>query len=130
MSMMRDGRTDACREPHVDGRPLSAAEWLNRREFLGKMGTGLGSIALTYLLSMEGALAAVGGAKGAVSPLAPRAPHFAPKAKRVIQIFCPRRMYLSPFNSARVLILAASEPACGSVSANAPISSTINATSG
>jgi hypothetical protein len=89
MAMMRDEGECQCRVPHVDERPLSAGEWLNRREFLGKMGTGLGSIALTYLLSMEGALAAPGGGKGAVSPLAPKPGHFAPKAKRVIQIFCP-----------------------------------------
>lgn len=49
---------------------------LARRHFLGQMATGLTGVALARLLGPE-VLAA------------PRAPHFAPKARRVLQIFCP-----------------------------------------
>lgn len=61
-----------------------------RREFLGHMGTGLGSIALSWLLAQEAAAAPGGGGPAAgANPLAPRPPHFPPRATRVIQIFCP-----------------------------------------
>jgi Protein of unknown function (DUF1501) len=52
-----------------------------RRWFLRDCGIGLGGIALGSLLSRESA-ASVGS-----KPLAPRAPHFAGKAKRVIYLF-------------------------------------------
>lgn len=55
--------------------------WLGRREFLGQMGTGLSGIALAVLLKEQGLLAD-GTARSVL-------PHFTPKAKRVIQIFCP-----------------------------------------
>ncbi len=50
---------------------------LTRRHFLGTAGTGLGGIALLSLLLEDAARA---------DPLAPRKPHFAPKAKRVIYL--------------------------------------------
>jgi hypothetical protein len=50
----------------------------SRREFLWRFGGGLGGIALANLLGGEHLLAAGG---------SPRSPHFAPKAKRVIQLF-------------------------------------------
>ncbi|HEY2838797.1 MAG TPA: DUF1501 domain-containing protein, partial [Pirellulales bacterium] len=76
--------------------PLTRAgrQMLNRRGFLGDFATGLGSIALAGLLSREGLLAAEGAASGegatprADASLAPRAPHFAPRAKQVLMIFC------------------------------------------
>ena len=40
-----------------DMRPLDNTLWLDRREFLGKMGTGLGSIALACLLAEEASAA-------------------------------------------------------------------------
>ncbi|MFM7320857.1 MAG: DUF1501 domain-containing protein [Armatimonadota bacterium] len=54
-------------------------ETLPRRDLLGKMGTGLASMALAALCADDAA-----GAQGTTI-----APHFAPKAKRVLQIFCP-----------------------------------------
>jgi len=57
--------------------------WLDRRAFLGKMGTGLGSIALACLLDEESR------ATEQAAPLAPKPSMFPAKAKRVIQIFCP-----------------------------------------
>lgn len=62
---------------------------LDRRGFLGHAATGLGGIALASLLAEQGLLAADG--KPVIdpqSPLAPRKPHFAAKAKRVLTIFC------------------------------------------
>src|SRR5881227_321948 len=74
--------------------PLSHAgrHLLDRRSFLRYGGTGLGGIALVSLLAEQGLLA---GERGPVrpvvrpeAPLAPRPPHFTPKAKRVLMIFC------------------------------------------
>jgi hypothetical protein len=65
---------------------------LNRRAFLRHAGTGLGGIALTSLLADQGLLAAT---KSPIAPqirpenpLAPRPPHFSPRAKNVLVIFC------------------------------------------
>ena len=72
---------------HIDRRPLDHKRWLDRREFLGKMGTGLGSIALACLMAEEGRAASGNRPEG--GPLAPKPPMFPAKAKRVVQIFCP-----------------------------------------
>jgi len=56
-----------------------------RRWFLQQCGVGLGSVALAQLLSRAG-YAAPANPVGA-NPLAPHAPHFAPRAKRVIFLF-------------------------------------------
>ncbi len=55
-----------------------------RRWFLKECGVGLGAIALQSLL---GETQSVQAAPSLVNPLAPKAPHFAPKAKRVIFLF-------------------------------------------
>src|SRR3989442_72337 len=65
-------------------KPLSREE-VSRRWFLQRCGVGLGSIALSQLFA-EGGLAAPLEMRAA-DPLAPKAPHFAPKAKRVIFLF-------------------------------------------
>ena len=67
-------RSSACH-----GSP-SAASPLTRRWFLRDCGLGLGSIALADLLRRESSAATT-------NPLAPRAPHFEGKAKRVIYMF-------------------------------------------
>ena len=56
---------------------------LGRREVLSKFGIGFGALALHELLKDS----AVGGEIDQANPLAPKAPHFAAKAKRVIHIF-------------------------------------------
>jgi len=56
----------------------------NRREMLSRIGAGFGSLALASVLAESGRADPSSG-----SPLAPKAPHFAPKAKRVIQLFMP-----------------------------------------
>ena len=47
---------------------------MTRRDYIRTMGAGFGMVGLAGLL----------GAEMSKSPLAPRAPHFAPKAKRII----------------------------------------------
>ena len=58
---------------------------INRRSFLGYTAGGLGHLALAQLLGSEqkgrAAIAAAG------HPLAPKAPHYTPKAKAVICLF-------------------------------------------
>src|SRR5262245_29217042 len=61
------------------------ARLITRRWFFKQCGVGLGSIALASLLQDQQALAAA--APKAVNPLAPKLPHFKPKAKRVIYLF-------------------------------------------
>src|SRR6266513_1452787 len=74
--------------------PLSnAGRWLlNRRSFLQFAGTGLGGVALTALLAEQGLLASdkapIRPVIDPANPLAPRPPHFPPRAKRVLVIFC------------------------------------------
>ncbi len=52
---------------------------LARRTFLGKLGLGLGTAALASFGPVQ--------AGGLADPLAPKKPHFVPKAKRVIHLF-------------------------------------------
>ncbi len=61
---------------------------MTRRELLKRCGMGLGMIGLSSILQGEGLLARGGplGERG-LSPLAPKAPHFAATAKRVIWLF-------------------------------------------
>jgi hypothetical protein len=54
---------------------------LSRRELLHRGGMGMGALGLASLLGGES------GAATSVNPLAPKAPHFAAKAKRVIHLF-------------------------------------------
>jgi len=63
-----------------------AARFTTRRWFFRQCGVGLGSIALGSLLGAEKALGS-GIRAASVSPLAPKQPHFKPKAKRVIYLF-------------------------------------------
>jgi hypothetical protein len=60
---------------------LEAARHISRRWFLRDCGVGLGGIALASLLGTSRIQAA------SARPTAPKLPHFAPKAKRVIFIF-------------------------------------------
>jgi len=62
-----------------------------RREFIWETGAGFTSLALAYLLGRDGFLAnsAAAGetATKLINPLAPKRPHFAPRAKSVIFLF-------------------------------------------
>jgi hypothetical protein len=72
------------RKPHLRGA-------CTRRDVLFRAGSGFGGLALTALLAQEGALASARrptpSAQGPLNPLAPRAPHFRPRAKAVIFLF-------------------------------------------
>src|SRR6476646_9908589 len=59
--------------------------FLNRRDLLRRGGMGFGMIGLAGVLAADG-----GAAKAAttdLNPLAPKAPHFAPRAKQVVHLF-------------------------------------------
>ncbi len=58
--------------------------FLTRRHFFKKCGLGLGALGLTSLLNER--LFADEASLADVNPLAPKAPHFAPRAKRVIYL--------------------------------------------
>src|SRR4051794_5280242 len=60
------------------------AAQLNRRELLRRAGAGFGALAPAGLLADE-----TRAAPAAANPLAPRAPHFKARAKRVIFLFMP-----------------------------------------
>jgi hypothetical protein len=57
-----------------------------RRDFLRRSGLGFGMLALADLLRLDGQLARAGAAPRAFD-LAPRPPHFAPRAKAVVLLF-------------------------------------------
>ena len=60
----------------------------SRREFLARTGSGLGGLALTYLLDRDGNFTpSLSAAGGSTNPLAPKPPHHQPKAKAVIWLF-------------------------------------------
>ena len=63
---------------------------LTRRDALRKMGAGFGAMGLASVLSQTDLLGSQFAPTGLnSSPLAPKPPHFAPKAKHVIQLFMP-----------------------------------------
>ncbi len=66
------------------------AAFLTRRELLARCGQGFASFGLASLMAAEGLLAPsqVEAKTGApANPMAPKAPHFAPRAKHVIHLF-------------------------------------------
>jgi uncharacterized protein (DUF1501 family) len=65
---------------------IEAKKLLTRRHFFRDCGVGLGAIALASLLGEDKVFGATSSPK-IVDPLAPRAPHFLPRAKRVIYLF-------------------------------------------
>src|SRR5437867_4128286 len=63
---------------------------LSRRELLKQSGLGFGGLALAYLLNSEGLLGAARAAdatgRQAAADLTDKSPHFAPRARAVIQL--------------------------------------------
>ena len=57
---------------------------ISRREMLGRFGAGFGTLGLQQMLSQQASATT-----DAASPLAPKAPHFAPRAKRPRAVFGP-----------------------------------------
>ncbi len=69
----------------------SGRRLLDRRGFLTQSATALGSVALTSLLGHDGLLHAASPLEPQIDPTrphAPRRPHFPPRAKNVVVIFC------------------------------------------
>lgn len=63
-------------------------DFQTRRDFLLRAGGGIGGLALASLLSPESVGTAVAAeARSTADPLAPRKPHFAPQASRIIWLF-------------------------------------------
>src|SRR5438067_647218 len=71
--------------PHPLPRPENL--FLTRRELLRRSGLGFGLLGLAGVLAAEGSLVAGPAAAGAGNPLAPKQPHFRPRAKRVVHLF-------------------------------------------
>ncbi|MEX2216992.1 MAG: DUF1501 domain-containing protein [Phycisphaeraceae bacterium] len=74
--------------PASNPRPAHFPRGSNRRDFLLRAGGGFGAIALTAMMQRS----ALADPQSAIpnpqsNPLAPRKPHFAPKAKRIIWLF-------------------------------------------
>src|SRR5271170_3577390 len=63
----------------------SMAMPLSRREMLCRIGGGFGAVALSTVFADAGLLA--NPQAGSVNPLAPKAPHFPARAKRMIFLF-------------------------------------------
>src|SRR5712691_3573187 len=64
----------------------AARLYYSRRDWL-RRASGLGPLALTYLLTQDGSMGRLLGATGPSNPLAPKKPHHPPKAKAVIWLF-------------------------------------------
>jgi hypothetical protein len=60
---------------------------ISRRQILARMGGGFGLLGLAGVMSDGGLINKAVAASSAVSPLAPKPPHFAPRAKHVIFLF-------------------------------------------
>jgi len=73
---------------HSDDDNHNGPDYIARREFLARAGGGIGGLALASILAGEGLLSPTAAyADTAANPLAPRAPMFPAKAKRVISLF-------------------------------------------
>src|SRR4030095_5799606 len=64
-------------------------KFTNRRDFLKKAGAGFGLLALAELLQGDGLLGAETSFElpSTLNPMAPRPPHYSPKAKSIIWLF-------------------------------------------
>lgn len=79
----------------TDSSVSNAGRWLlNRRDFLRYGGTGLSGVALLSLLARQQLLAKtpIRPSWSPAQPYAPRPPHFQPRAKNILVIFCSGAM--------------------------------------
>src|SRR5678816_2978053 len=61
--------------------------FLSRREFLRRSSMGMGTLGLASVIGSPNLWTSAAAGADSINPLAPHAPHFAPKAKRVIHFF-------------------------------------------
>src|SRR3954470_5475568 len=80
-SSLRGPRPMPHRPPPLDDMQLT------RREALCRAGMGFGALALSGLMAEAGRLAAPARGAESTTPLVPRSPQFAPRARRVIHLF-------------------------------------------
>lgn len=89
----------------------------DRRSFLGHAATGLSGIALASLLSRDRLLGAEPSWSPTIrpnAPLSPRLPHFAPRAQRVLVIFCSGAVsHLDTFDWKPELVKRSGQPMPG-----------------
>src|ERR1041385_7157913 len=95
-------------------------ELWRRRDFLFQSGGGMSGVALAYLLHQDGLLGATvePGACDAktagFNPYAPKKPHFAPRATRVISLFMSGGVsHLDTFDPKPALVKYAGQPLTG-----------------
>ena len=62
---------------------------ISRRDLLSRIGAGIGTLGLAGVMQQTGLIKSAAAESLRDSSIAPRSPHFAPKAKRVIQLFMP-----------------------------------------
>jgi hypothetical protein len=67
--------------------PRLEDKFLTRGQFLKRCGLGMGALTLSTMLKDAGLFPASASEINAVSPLAPKAPHFPARARRVIHLF-------------------------------------------
>src|SRR5437773_10174904 len=68
-------------------KPRLEDAFLTRRDFLCQCGMGMGALGFASLMAQTGLLPSEARAREAINPLAPKAPQFPARAKRVIHIF-------------------------------------------
>ena len=73
-------------QQHLREYRAAISRQMTRRDALGKIGAGMGTIGLAGMMG-QGSLSAATGSSP--NPLAPKEPHFPAKAKRIIQLFMP-----------------------------------------
>lgn len=72
----------------MDDRPPMTSPFVTRRDLLRRVGTGFGMLGLTGLMHEQGLLGhRVEAAPANVNPLAPKRPHFQPRARQVVHLF-------------------------------------------
>lgn len=110
---------------HSGRQTPAASDLLDRRRFVGHAATGLGGIALTSLLQEQGLLAnetTAGDVHDSIEPkidpsrpCAPREPHFKPRAKNVVLLFCSGALsHVDTFDYKPELIRLHGQPMPGS----------------
>src|SRR2546429_9607998 len=68
-------------------KPRLEDAFLTRRDFLCKCGMGMGALGFASLMAQTGLLPSEARAGEAINPLAPKAPQFPARARRVIHFF-------------------------------------------
>ena len=96
---------------------------ISRRQLLSRLGGGFGAIGLSSVFADAGLLAAEASAAAEASknPLAPKPPHYAPRAKRLIFLFMNGGpSHVDTFDPKPVLNCRSGEPLPESLAGKSP----------